>query len=97
MGEDKLSEILLKDSYIQPFIASLIGLIPNCVPSVILTESYISGMLDFGSLIAGLSSSAGVGLMILFKENKNLKENLIVLLILFLIGGVSGSLIKMIF
>ncbi len=97
MGEDKLSEILLKNSYIQPFIASLIGLIPNCVPSVILTEGYISGMLDFGSLIAGLSSSAGVGLMILFKENKNLKENLIILLLLFLIGGVSGSLIKLIF
>ena len=97
MGEDKLSEILLKDSYIQPFIASLIGLIPNCVPSVILTESYISGMLDFGSLIAGLSSSAGVGLMILFKENKNLKENFIILLLLFLIGGTSGSLIKLIF
>ena len=54
-------------------------------------------MLDFGSLIAGLSSSAGVGLMILFKENKNLKENFIILLLLFLIGGTSGSLIKLIF
>ncbi len=97
MGEDRLSEYLLKGSFLQPFIASLIGLIPNCVPSVILTESYISGMLDFGSLIAGLSSSAGVGLMILFKENKNLKENFIILLLLFLIGGISGSLIKLIF
>ncbi|MBE7020732.1 MAG: hypothetical protein E7411_04785 [Ruminococcaceae bacterium] len=94
IGEEKLSHFLLKNSFLQPFIASLIGLIPNCAPSVILTESYISGMLDFGSLIAGLSSSAGVGLMILCKENKNFKENLIIILLLFLIGGISGCVLK---
>ncbi len=97
LGEEKLSSFLLKNSFLQPFIAALIGLIPNCVPSVILTESYIAGMIDFGSLIAGLSSSAGVGLMILFKANKSLKENLTILLLLFLIGGISGCVLQLIF
>ena len=97
LGEERLSGYLLKGSYFQPFIASLMGLIPNCVPSVILTESYISGMIGFGSLIAGLSSNAGVGLMILFKANKNTKENLMIMALLFVIGSIAGIILQFIF
>ncbi len=94
VGEDSLSAYLLKGSYLQPFAASLIGLIPNCAASVILTESYISGVLSFGSLVAGLCSGAGVGVLLLFKRNKNTKQNFCILGILYAIGVISGILIQ---
>ena len=93
-GEEILYAMLLKNSFIQPFMASLIGLIPNCAASVILTQSYISGALSFGSLIAGLCSGAGIGLLILFKRNKNTSENIKILLLLYFIGSISGLIIN---
>ncbi len=95
VGEETLSGYLLKDSVFQPFAASLIGLIPNCAASVILTESYITGVLSFGSLIAGLCSGAGVGVLLLFKRNKNTKQNFCILAVLYAIGVVSGIAIQL--
>ena len=94
VGEKTLSDFLLKDSVFQPFAASLIGLIPNCAASGVLAESYISGVLSFGSLVAGLSSGAGVGVLLLFKRNKNIKQNFCILALLYAIGVVSGILIQ---
>ncbi len=96
LGEYRLSGFLLKDTVFQPFIAALVGLIPNCSASVLLTQSFISGAISFGALIAGLCSSAGVGLLLLFKRNKNLKENLLILAILYAIGVISGIVIQLI-
>lgn len=93
-GEDALSRILLKNSFFQPWITAVIGLIPNCATSVILTQSFLTGAVTFGSLIAGLCSGAGVGLLVLFKKNKSLKENLTILLIMYLIGAASGTIIQ---
>ena len=93
-GEDKLTAFLLKGSFIQPFIASLIGLIPNCAASVILTQSFLNGIISFGALVAGLCSGAGVGLLVLFRRNKNLKENITILIILVVIGSLSGLVIE---
>ena len=90
VGEETLAGYLLKDSVFQPFIASLIGLIPNCAASVLLAESYLSGVLNFGSLVSGLVSGAGVGILLLFKRNKNTKENLYILLLMYAIGVVCG-------
>ena len=90
VGEESLADYLLKDSVFQPFVASLIGLIPNCAASVVLAESYLSGVLTFGSLVAGLVSGAGVGILLLFKRNKNTKENLYILLLMYAIGVVCG-------
>ena len=95
VGEEALADYLLKDSVFQPFAASAIGLIPNCAASVILTESYISGALSFGSLVAGLCSGAGVGVLLLFKRNKNLKQNFCILALLYAIGVLSGIVIQL--
>lgn len=92
-GEQAFFNLLLKNSVFQPFIASVIGLIPNCASSVILTQSFVSGALSFGSLIAGLSAGSGVGILLLFKRNKSLKENITILSILYLIGSISGLII----
>ena len=96
IGEETLAGYLLKDSVFQPFIASLIGLIPNCAASVLLAESYLSGVLNFGSLVAGLVSGAGVGMLLLFKRNKNIKENLCILLLLYAIGIACGFVVGLV-
>lgn len=94
LGEDSIKRILMTDSPLQPFITALIGLIPNCAASVVLTDLYAAGSLSFGSVIAGLSTGAGLGLMVLFKANKNLKENLSVAAALYLIGALAGIAIN---
>lgn len=74
IGEDKLTKFLSQSSALQPVLAVLIGLIPNCASSVVLTELYLLGGLRFGAVLAGLSVNAGLGLMVLFKQDKNFKE-----------------------
>lgn len=94
MGEDRMASLLLKDTFVQPFIAALIGLIPNCAASVMVTEAYLGGAITFGSMIAGLTSGAGVGILYLFQRNHNMKQNLFILVLMFLIGAVSGVLLQ---
>lgn len=96
LGQDYLSKILLKDSFFGPFISSLIGLIPNCGASVMLTELYINNAINFGSLISGLLTGSGIAIMVLFKTNKNFLENFKVVSILYLIGVLSGIIIEFI-
>ena len=95
-GEDKLSTLIINNNIIGPFITSLIGLIPNCGASVILTELYLSNALSLGSLIGGLLTGSGVALLLLFKVNNNIKENINISIILYLIGVISGIVINII-
>ena len=97
LGEERLSMLLMTNTIFQPAIAALVGFIPNCAASVVLTELYLSGTLSFGSIIAGLTTSAGVGLVVLFKSNHNLKENLRIIACLYLTALVAGTLIQALF
>lgn len=96
LGEDTLQNLFLKDSIFSPFISSLVGLIPNCASSVAITELYLNGAITFGSAMAGLLTGSGVGLLVLFKYNKNLKENILILGIIYGVGVISGILIDLI-
>lgn len=97
IGEDNIKIVLMTDNFFQPFIAALIGFIPNCAASVILTELYIEGVLSFGSIVAGLSTGAGVGLLVLFKTNKKMKQNIAIVGILYVSAVLFGLLINAIF
>ncbi len=96
LGEEYLSKLFLKDSFFGPFVSSLVGLIPNCGASVMITELYLSETISFGSCIAGLLTGSGVGLLLLFKVNHNLKENIGIITTLYLIGVISGIIINII-
>lgn len=74
IGEDVIGNFLNGFVFLQPFITGFIGLIPNCASSVALTELYIKGVITYGSLISGLCASGGLGILILFREEKNKKE-----------------------
>ena len=96
IGEDNMSEILFKNTIFGPFIAMLFGLIPNCASSVIITELFLSGAISFGSLIAGLLTGSGIAILVLFKINKNLKENFHILGLVYFVGVISGIIIELI-
>ena len=95
-GEDKLSNLLINKKIVTYFVASLIGLIPNCASSVIITELYLSKLITIGTLLSGLLTGCGLGLLVLFRTNKNLKENIIVLSIIYFVGVLIGLLVDMI-
>ena len=96
IGEDNLSKVFLKNSIFGPFISSLIGLIPNCGSSIVITEFYLNGAISLGSAMAGLLTGSGVALLVLFKENKDIKENITILSLLYGLGVISGIIIELI-
>ncbi|MCI8346712.1 MAG: arsenic efflux protein [Bacilli bacterium] len=93
-GQDFVEKLFMKDSIFGPFLASLIGLIPNCGGSVILIELFLRNTLSFASVLAGLLTSSGVALVILFKVNRNFKESVKILMILYSIGVFVGVLFQ---
>lgn len=90
-GEDALRRILTGSPLLSLFLAALVGLIPNCAASVALTTLYLDGLLPFGSMMAGLLVGAGMGLLVLFRLNRRVKENLLITLTLYGIGVVLGG------
>ena len=93
-GNEFIENIFMKNSILAPFISSLIGLIPNCGASVILTELYLSNIISYSSLISGLLTGSGVAILVLFRNNKNIKENILVLSLIYFIGVFSGIIIN---
>lgn len=89
-GEDLLSGFVLNHVFLGPVIAGLVGLIPNCASSVILTRLYVQGLVSGAVMISGLLVNAGVGLLVLFRVNRNFKENLTITAVLYLVGVISG-------
>ena len=94
IGIQTLSEYLLADSIFQPVIAALIGLIPNCAASVVITQLYISGAISFASAISGLCTGAGIGLVVLFKVNRDKRENIKIVLTLYALSVIAGMVLQ---
>jgi len=96
IGEARLAPLLLNGTAFQPCIAALIGLIPSCFTSVLLAELFAKGVLSFGSLVAGLCAASGLGILVLIKENKDLKNTLFVIGSLVAVSITAGIIIQLI-
>ena len=96
IGNDYLSKLFLKNSIFGTFVTSLVGLIPNCGSSVIITELFLNNAITFGSMLSGLLTGSGVAILVLFKSNKDIKENFKILGIVYFIGVLSGIVIDLI-
>ena len=92
IGEETLSAIMYDKFFIGHLIASIVGLIPNCAISVAMTELCVDGYITVGTMMSGLFSGAGVGLLVLFKVNRRRKENFLIMGILVAAGPVFGML-----
>lgn len=90
LGQERLASLLLSGSWAQPFLAALVGLVPNCAASVMLTQLYLGGVISFGSVLAGLCAGAGVGLAVLLRVNGDKKESLRIVATLYLVSAVVG-------
>lgn len=94
-GEDVITNYLVTNPGIAIFGSALVGLIPNCGASVVITQLYLDGMLGTGAMISGLLVSAGVGILVLFSENHRLRQNIFILVGLLIIGVAWGSLFEL--
>lgn len=93
-GEEVLSSVILNRPIAGPLLAGLVGMIPNCAGSVVITQLYLEGVLGIGSAMAGLLTGSGVGLLVLFRVNHNTKDNLKILALLYGIGVLVGMVIE---
>ena len=96
IGMETFKKVVLSGSVFQPFITSIIGLIPNCFSSILLSKLYIDGTINLGAIISGLSTGAGIGSIVLLKTNKDMKENMKILGLVYVIGVFCGILVNLI-
>lgn len=94
IGEETLAALVQGKPVVSLFLAALVGMIPNCASSVILTQLYLSGVVSAGALTAGLLSGSGVGFLVLLRVNEDRKENLRIFALLYAIGVGAGALIQ---
>lgn len=95
IGVERLSGSVLNTPVLGELLLGLFGLIPNCSVSVVLTRSYLSGVIGLGGMFAGLLSNAGIGLLVLLRTNKNPKENALIIATLYSLSVLSGVVITL--
>lgn len=95
VGEGALAAFLSGKPVIGPLLSGIVGLIPNCAASVVITQLYLEGVLSAGAMMAGLLVGSGVGLLVLFRANDNVKENISITLLLYIIGVAAGIVIEL--
>ena len=93
VGEDSIGKMMHNIPVLGEFLAGIIGLIPNCASSVVLTELYLGGVITGGQLLSGLFTGAGIGVLVLFRSNRRIKENLMILCLLYLTGVGLGLIV----
>ncbi len=96
VGEQSLGDLILSRPVIGHLIAGIIGLIPNCASSVVITQLYLQGVMGLGVMMSGLLVGSGVGLLVLFRVNDDMKRNIQITVMLYVIGVAAGILIDLI-
>lgn len=95
VGADRIGSLIGCQPIIGVFLAALIGMIPNCAASVIITQMYLEGILGVGQMIAGLLAGAGVGILVLFRSNRDARENMRIAALLYGVSVFWGILIEL--
>ena len=95
IGEQALADFILNKPIIAELLAGIVGLIPNCASSVVITQLYLDGIIRFGTMMSGLLVGAGVGILVLLRVNDDKKDNLKIIGVLYVIGVVCGMLINL--
>lgn len=95
IGEDTLAAVVMNRPALSLFVSALVGMIPNCASSVILTQLYLGGVLSAGALMAGLLSGSGVGFLVLLRVNEDRKESLRIFGLLYALGVIGGAVIEL--
>ncbi len=93
VGEARLTEFLGQRKVLQLVVAPLVGMIPGCGSSIVIATAYQDGILSFAAMVAGLAVNSGIGLSVLFRQNKNIKENVCILLSLYVLSVLLGLIL----
>ncbi len=93
IGEGRLIAFLGQRKFLQLFVAPVVGMIPGCGSSIVIATAYQDGILNFAAMVAGLAVNSGIGLLVLFRQNKNLKENVFILLALYGLSVILGMVL----
>ena len=94
VGEEQLADFILNKPLLGPVLAGIIGLIPNCASSVVITQMFLDGLMSFGTMMAGLLVGAGVGVLVLLRVNEDRKESFKIIGILYMIGTLCGIVLN---
>jgi len=89
-GNEILSDLFITQPFVSEVVAGVVGLIPNCSVSVLITNLFVEGVISPSAMLSGLMTNAGVGLLVLFRLNKNVKENVLITLVLLISGVLLG-------
>lgn len=95
IGEDLILNFMAKGKFVEPFVTTLVGLIPNCASSILITQFYVNGGISFGGLFAGLSANAGIGLAVILKNKSKFKNGLLILITLYLLSVIFGLILNL--
>lgn len=96
-GKDVINDALTEIPILSKFMAALVGLVPSCYPSVLLTQLYLTQTISLGTMMAGTLSNAGLGFLVLYRVNGNFKENMRILILLYIFGVLFGILSEYLF
>jgi len=96
VSEEVVEEFMESHKLIAPMFASLIGLIPNCGASVMISQIYVEGVITFGTAMAGLLTNSGLALLVLFRQNKNIKDNIRIITLIYILGILFGYIFNLI-
>ena len=94
VGEENFIAFMHRNRFVQPFIACAIGLIPNCASSVVITEAFLGGGIAFGSFVAGLCANAGMGFVVLLKNVRKWKRNMLLVAFCYCVSVLVGVLLN---